>query len=135
MNDPKKEPIALSSNPDTKLCLNCGFPNRNSDSKCMYCRTSLIEDGGLINWIRQTYFVFKWRWQLKQKRDVIEKPVTKPPFYKTAGYFFLGLVLSGVGVFIFTSAVGQNSFSNGLFALLLIAYGFFTLKTLISNKK
>ena len=135
MSDPKKEPITLSDKQDTKLCLNCGFPNRNSDSQCLYCRTSLLEDGGLINWIRQTYFVFKWRWQLKQKRDVIEKPVTKPPFYKTAGYFFLGLVLSGAGIFIFTSAVGQNSFSSGLIALLLIAYGFFTLKTLISNKK
>ena len=135
MNDPKKEPITLSGNPDTKLCLNCGFPNRNSDSKCMYCRTSLIEDGGLINWIRQTYFVLKWRWQFKQKRDGIEKPIAKTPFYRTAGYFFLGLILSGVGVFVFTSAVGQNSFSSGLIALLLIGYGFFTLKTLISSKK
>lgn len=135
MNDPKKEPIALGSNPDTKLCLNCGFPNRNSDSKCIYCRTSLIEDGGLISWIRQTYFVLKWRWQFKQKRDGIDKPIAKNPFYRTAGYFFLGLFLSGVGVFVFTSAVGQNSFSSGLIALLLIGYGFFTLKTLISSKK
>ena len=135
MNDHKKEPITLSANRDTKLCLNCGFPNRNSDSQCMYCRTSLVEDGGLISWIRQTYFVLKWRWQLKQKRDGIEKSVAKTPFYRTAGYLFLGLVLSGAGFFVFTSAVGQNSFSNGLIALFLIGYGFFTLKTLTSNKK
>ena len=135
MDDPKKEPIILSANRDTKLCLNCGFPNRNSDSQCMYCRTSLIEDGGLINWVRQTYFILKWRWQLKQKRDGIGKPVAKTPFYRTAGYFFLGLILSGAGFFVFTSAVAQNSFSNGLIALLLIGYGFFTLRILVINKK
>ena len=135
MDDPKKEPITLSGNRDTKLCLICGFPNRNSDIKCMYCRTSLIEDSGLINWIRQTYFILKWRWQFKKKRDGIEKPVSKTPFYRTAGYFFLGLVLSGIGFFVFTGAVGQNSFSSVLIALLLIGYGFFTIKTLIINKK
>ena len=135
MNEPKKEPIALSGNQDTKLCLNCGFPNRNTDSQCMYCRTNLKEDGGLINWMRQTYYVLRWRWQLKQKRQGIETPESKTPFYRTAGYFFLGLVLSGAGVFVFTSAVGQNSFSSGLIALFLIGYGVFTLKTLIQNKK
>lgn len=135
MDDPKKEPVTLSGKQDTKLCLNCGFPNRNSDRQCMYCRTSLVEDGGLINWIRQTYFIFRWRRQLKQKRDGIEKPTDKTPFYITAGYFFLGLILSMTGVFVFTSAVGQSSFSNVLIALFLIGYGFFTLKTLISNKQ
>jgi hypothetical protein len=133
MEDPKKEPIALSGNQDSKLCLNCGFPNRNTDSQCMYCRTSLIEDGGLINWIRQTYYILRWRWQLKQKREGIEETAPKKPFYRTAGYFFLGLILSGAGIFVFTSAVGQNSFSSGLIALMLIGYGVFTLKNLISK--
>ena len=135
MEDPKKEPIAISRNQDSKLCLNCGFPNRNTDSQCMYCRTSLIEDAGLINWLRQTYYVLRWRWQLKQKREDIEEPATKTPFYRTVGYFFIGLVLSGAGIFVFTSAVGQNSFSSGLIALLLIGYGVFTLKNLISKKE
>jgi hypothetical protein len=57
------------------------------------------------------------------------------PFYRTAGYFFLGLVLSGAGIFVFTSAVGQNSFSTGLIALFLVGYGVFTLKNLISKKE
>ena len=135
MEDPKKEPIAISQNQDSKLCLNCGFPNRNTDSQCMYCRTSLKEDAGLINWLRQTYYVLRWRWQLKQKREDIEKPVSKTPFYRTAGYFFIGLVLSGAGIFVFTSAVGQNSFSSGLIALFLVGYGVFTLKSLISKKE
>jgi hypothetical protein len=134
MEDPKKEPIAISRNQDSKLCLNCGFPNRHTDSQCMYCRTSLKEDAGLINWIRQTYYVLRWRWQLKQKREGIEEPISKTPFYRTASYFFLGLILSGAGVFVFTSAIGQNSFSSGLIALFLIGYGVFTLKTLLSNK-
>ncbi|MBL4665455.1 MAG: hypothetical protein JKY23_05865 [Nitrospinaceae bacterium] len=135
MEDPKKEPIAISRNQDSKLCLNCGFPNRNTDSQCMYCRTSLTEDAGLINWLRQTYYVLRWRWQLKQKREGIEEPISKTPFYRTAGYFFLGLVLSGAGIFVFTSAVGQNSFTSGLIALLLMGYGVFTLKNLISKKE
>jgi hypothetical protein len=135
MEDPKKEPIAISRNQDSKLCLNCGFPNRNTDSKCMYCRTSLTEDAGLINWLRQTYYVLRWRWQLKQKREGIEKPIFKTPFYRKAGYLFLGLVLSGSGIFVFTSAVGQNSFTSGLIALLLMGYGVFTLKNLLIKQE
>ena len=135
MEDPKKEPIAIIGNQDLKLCLNCGFPNRNTDSQCMYCRTSLKEDDGLINWLRQTYYVLRWRWELKQKREVFKKPKPKTSFYKTAGYFFLGLILSGAGIFVFTSAVGQNSFSSGLIALFLVGYGVFTLKSLISKKE
>lgn len=135
MDDPKKEPITLSGNQESKLCLNCGFPNRNTDIQCMYCRTSLIEDNGLISWVRQTYYILRWRWQIKQKRQGVEKTAYKRPFYRTAGYFFLGLVLSGAGVFVFTSAISQNSFSSGLIAFFLIGYGVFTLKTLVSPQK
>ena len=135
MDDSKKEPVTLSGNQDSKLCLNCGFPNRNTDSQCMYCHTSLIEDDGLINWVRQTYYILRWRWQLKQKRVEIEKPASKTPFYKTTAYFFLGLFLSGMGIFVFTSAVGQNSFSSSLIAFFLIGYGVLTLKNLISRQK
>jgi hypothetical protein len=135
MKDPKKEPIAIIGSQDLKLCLNCGFPNRNTDSQCMYCRTSLKEDDGLINWLRQTYYVLRWRWELKQKREVFEKQKPNTPFYRTAGYFFLGLILSGAGIFVFTSAVGQNSFSSSLIALFLVGYGVFTLKSLISKKE
>ena len=135
MGDSKKDPITLSENQDSKLCLNCGFPNRNTDSNCMYCRTSLIEDKGLLNWVRQTYYILRWRRQLKQKQSEIEKHESKTPFYRTAAYFFLGLLLSGMGIFVFTSAVGQNSFSSGLIAFFLIGYGVLTLKTLISKQK
>ena len=92
MDDSKKEPITLSGNQESKLCLNCGFPNRNTDSHCMYCRTSLIEDAGLINWVRLTYYILRWRWQLKQNRGEIEKSESKTPFYRTGAYFFLGLL-------------------------------------------
>jgi hypothetical protein len=71
--------------------------------------------------------------QAKTRR--YRKPVSKTPFYRTAGYFFIGLVLSCAGIFVFTSAVGQNSFSSGLIALLLIGYGVFTLKNLIIKKE
>ena len=135
MDDSRKEPVAINEKQDLKLCLNCGFPNRNTDSHCMYCRTSLKADGGLLNWIRQTYYILKWRRQLKHKQVEVNKSSSKKPFYRTAGYFFLGLVLSGVGIFIFTRAVGQNSFSSSLIAVFLIGYGVITLKTLIFNKK
>ena len=131
MDKPKKEPTTLKQSQDTKLCLNCGFPNRNTDAQCMYCRTSLIEDSGLFNWFRQTYYILSWRWQLKQKRDNLE---SQTPVYRSFGFFVLGVVLSGVGIFVFTSAMSQNSFSSGLIALLLIGYGVVTLKTLFSNK-
>ena len=131
MDKPKKEPTALKQSQDTKLCLNCGFPNRNTDAQCMYCRTSLIEDSGLFNWFRQTYCILRWRWQLKQKRDNLE---SQTPVYRSFGFFVLGVVLSGVGIFVFTSAMSQNSFSSGLIALLLIGYGVVTLKTLFSGK-
>ena len=131
MDKPKKEPATLKESQDTKLCLNCGFPNRNTDTQCMYCRSSLIEDSGLFNWIRQTYYILRSRWQLKQKRDNLE---SKTPVYRSFGFFILGVVLSGVGIFVFTSSMSQNSFSSGLIALLLIGYGVVTLKTLFSGK-
>jgi hypothetical protein len=131
MDKPRKEPATLNHNPDTKLCLNCGFPNRNTDSQCIYCRTSLIDEEGLFSWFRQTYYILRWRWQLKQKRDDLE---SKPPVYRSFGFFVLGVILSGVGIFVFTTAMSQNSFSSGLIALLLIGYGVVTLKTLFTNK-
>ena len=131
MDKPKKEPTLLKPNQDSKLCLNCGFPNRNTDAQCMYCQTSLVEDGGLFNWLRQTYYVLRWRWQLKQKRDTLE---SNPPLYRSFGFFVVGVILSGMGIFVFTSAISQNSFSSGLIALVLVGYGFVTLKTLFSNK-
>ena len=77
MDDSRKEPIVISGNQDLKLCLNCGFPNRNTDSQCMYCRTSLIEDVGPLNWIRQTYYILKWRRQLKHKQVEVNKSSSK----------------------------------------------------------
>ncbi len=131
MDKPKDEPEVLDQSQEDKLCLNCGFPNRNTDARCMYCRTNLIEDDGLINWFRQTYYVLRWRWQLKQKRDNLER---KTPVYRSFSFFVLGVILSGMGIFVFTSAISQNSFSSGIIALLLIGYGVVTLKTLYSNK-
>jgi hypothetical protein len=134
MDKPKKDPITLNQNPDGKLCLNCGFPNRNTDTNCMYCQTSLVEDSGLLNWFRQTYFILRWRWQLKQKRESLDSQESKPPIYRSFGFFALGVVLSAVGIFVFSSAISQSSFSSGLIALLLVGYGVVTLKILFSNK-
>ena len=131
MDKPKKEPIILNQNQNSKLCLNCGFPNRNTDSHCLYCRTSLIEDSGLFNWILQTYYILRWRWQLKQKSDSLE---SKRLTYRAFVFFIIGLILSITGIFVFTSALSQNSFSNGLIALLLIGYGVVTLKKIFSSK-
>ena len=131
MDKPKKEPITLNHSADSKLCLNCGFPNRNTDTQCMYCQTSLIEDEGLFNWFRQTYYILRWRWELRQKRENLEN---NTPIYRSFGFFVIGIILSGAGIFVFTSAISRNSFSSGLVAILLIGYGVMTLKSLFSDK-
>ncbi len=133
MDKNKKEPIALRQPQNYQLCFNCGFPNRQSDANCMYCSTNLVEDNGLLSWLRQTYYVLRWRWQLKQKRENLQK---KSPFafWKSVGYFCLGLILSFSGVYIFTMSISENSFSNAIIAILLLIYGFYTIKTFLSRR-
>lgn len=132
MDKPKKETL-LNQNQDSKICLNCGFPNRSTDSNCMYCQTNLVADSGLISWVRQTYYILRWRWQLKQKRETEHKP-DRISIVKAVGFFLLGAILSGVGLFLFTEAVSNNSFSKGLIAILFLFYGVFTLKSLFLKK-
>lgn len=134
MDKPKKEPIALHHEQQNhRLCLNCGFPNRQADTHCMYCQTSLVEDGGLFSWMRQTYYILRWRWQLKQKREHLNL-TSRSSFLKAMCYFSLGLVLSVAGIYFFTSSISENSFTNAIIALLLICYGFFTLRYLFWKK-
>ena len=134
MDKPKKEPALLHHKPETQLCLNCGFPNRNSDKRCMYCQTSLVEDAGLFSWLRQTYYILRWRWQLKQRRENLQSSPARMSSLKMLGYFLLGALLSGAGIYLFTSAVSEGSFSSGLIAILFLSYGVFTLKTLFIKK-
>ncbi len=135
MDKPKKETL-LNQNTDSKLCLNCGFPNRTSDAHCMYCHTSLLDDQGLISWLRQTYYILRWRWQLKRRqREKVAKPKQQGmTVFKAVGYFLVGAALSGVGIFVFTDAVGSHSFTRGIIAILFLLYGFFTLKALFAKK-
>lgn len=131
MDKPKKEPAILNQSQNSKLCLNCGFPNRKTDSQCMYCRTSLIADNGLFNWLCQAYYILRWRLELRQKRDSLKR---KLPIYRSFGFFVLGVTLSAIGIFVFISSVSQNSFSNGLIAILLLGYGLVTLKKLLVSE-
>ena len=87
----------------------------------------------MLTWFRQTYYILRWRWQLKQKREKVSRS-DRMSFLKGIGFFLLGAVLSGVGVFLFTEAVSKNSFSKGLIAILFLFYGVFTLKGLFSKK-
>ena len=134
MDDPKKEPTPLNERQDFKLCLNCGFPNRPKDTQCMYCHTSIKDDGGVFSWLQQMYYVLKWRWDLKQKRN----PLGQGPNYsliKSIGFFILGAVLSGSGVILFVDSVSRNTFSNAIIAILLLLYGVYTLKTLFISRE
>ncbi|OGW14823.1 MAG: hypothetical protein A3K09_02490 [Nitrospinae bacterium RIFCSPLOWO2_12_FULL_47_7] len=133
MDKPRKEPILLNERQNYKLCLNCGFPNRNGDSKCMYCNTSVVEDKGLVSWLSQTYYILRWRWQLKQKRNNLRFS-SHISLLKGVGFFFFGALLSGVGAYLLSMAVTEGSFSNGLVALIFLLYGFFTIKTLLFKK-
>ncbi len=135
MDKPKKEPILISHRQDYRLCLNCGFPNRNSDAHCMYCNAGLVEETGLFSWVKQTYYILRWRWQLKQHREKRHSSgQERLPLWKGASFFLLGAGLSATGVYLFALALAEKSFSNGLMSVLFFFYGFFTIKTLLSKK-
>ncbi len=133
MDKPKKEPIALRHRQDHKLCLNCGFPNRPSDTHCMFCHASIVEDQGLLSWLRQTYYVLRWRLQLKQKRENLDHNAQKKLF-RFFGYFLIGLMLTLAGGYFFYTSLADHSIFNGLIATLLLLYGFVTFKSLFSSK-
>lgn len=133
MDKPKKEPIALRQRQDHKLCLNCGFPNRPSDTHCMFCHTSIVDDRGLLSWFRQAYYVLRWRWQLKQKREHLDHNRQKK-FFRFFGYFLIGLMLTLAGGYFFYASLTDHSFFNALIAVLLLLYGFVTFKSLFSSK-
>ena len=135
MDRPKKDPALIHNKLGTKLCLNCGFPNRELDRHCMYCQTSMVEEESLISWVRQTYFILRWRWQLKQRLERVEGfPGTYLPLLKLLGYFAVGLILSVSGLYLFSTALNENSFSSGLIAALFLCYGVFTLKSIFVKK-
>ena len=99
----------------------------------MYCKANVAEDKGLIAWVRQTYYVLRWRWQLKRKRENIERQPRKKVL-GFIGYFMIGLVLTLAGAYFFITSLTENSFTSGLVAALLLLYGFFTFKSLFSQK-
>lgn len=134
MDKPQKEPTPLNQRQDLKVCLSCGYPNRTTDSRCMYCSASLKEGGSLLSWFRHTYYVLRWRWELKQKRENLAKASRPALSLKTAGFFILGALLGFAGMYLFIDAIAEKSFSDGIIALLLLLYGFFTLKTLIVRR-
>ena len=131
MDKSEKDPALFRHTMETKLCLNCGFPNRKSDKCCMYCKTSMLEEPGIIPWIRQTYYILRWRRELKQRRKRVDgAPPTNLPNLNLLGYIFIGTILVGAGLYLFASAVSQNSLSSGIIAVLLLFYGILTLKSL-----
>ncbi len=132
MKDQPENEDAVDSNLDTRLCLNCGFPNRNSDNHCMFCNAGLVEDTSLASWVQHTYYVLKWRWQLKQKQSGRSKG-DRLPFLKGVGYFVLGAALAGGGLYLFSIALDTASFSKVLIAILLLLYGGFILKNLLTK--
>ena len=134
MDKPKKEPILLNNQQHHyRLCLNCGFPNRQADTHCMYCQTSLVEDTGLLAWLRQTFYILRWRWQLRRKREHLQGK-SGSGLGRHLGYFLVGVLLSVAGLYLFTVSVAESSFSNALIALLFLFYGGFTLRSLFARK-
>ena len=135
MKKPKKDLASPHRHQETKLCLNCGFPSRASDKRCMYCNTSLFEETGLFPWVRQTFYILRWRWHLKQKRGELGSTFKqhKSAFY-LFGYFIIGAILCGAGLYLLSNAVTENSFSSGLIAVLFLFYGVFTFRSLFLEK-
>ena len=130
MDKSKKYQTQFNRKIQTKLCLNCGFPNRESDKKCMYCKTSIIEETDLISWLQQTFYILRWRRELKQNHTGVANETTRSlVFLKFLVFLIVGVVLSGSGFYFFQRAVTESSFSTALIAFLLIFYGVLTLKS------
>ena len=136
MSKAKKDSALFYGEIDERLCLNCGFPNRKSDRRCMYCRTSLLEGDGFVSWVRKTYYILRWRWQLKQRRDRMcgLSGATHFLTLKLLGYFIVGFTLSALGLYLFSEALADSSFSSGLVAILFLCYGILTLKSVFVKK-
>ena len=136
MSKAKKDSALFHGEIDERLCLNCGFPNRKSDRHCMYCRSSLLEGDGLVSWARKTYYILRWRWQLKQRRARMGglSGVAHYLTLKFLGYFIVGFTLSALGLYLFSEALDDSSFSSGLFASLFLCYGILTLKSVFVKK-
>ena len=136
MSKAKKDSALFHDEINERLCLNCGFPNRKSDRHCIYCRTNLLEGDGVVSWVRKTYYILRWRWQLKQRRDRMDGLLGATQFFtlKLLGYFIIGFVLSASGVYLFSEALANSSFSSGLVASLFLCYGILTLKSVFVKK-
>jgi|TARA_B110000438_G_scaffold269696_1_gene286265 hypothetical protein len=132
MDDSSKETIPLNQRQDFALCLSCGFPNHNSSLRCTYCNTSLKKPTGLISWFRQTYLVFKWKWELREDSSKNENSIFI--LSKKIGFLLTGTGLSGFGFYLFVDSLSHDSFSTAIISILLLLYGFFTLKNLFSGK-
>jgi len=101
----------------------------------MYCKTTVFEETGLLSWIRQTYLILRWRWQLKERRDKANGfSQSYLPVLKFFGYFVVGLLLFMAGLYFFSTGLTESSFSNGLIGMLFLFYGFFTLKSVFIRK-
>ena len=118
-----------------KLCLNCGFPNRESDSHCIYCKNSFLREGDFISWVKNTYYIFRWRWQVKQRKNRVDSSLEFfMPNLKLLGYIFIGVMLSTSGLYLLSDALAESSFSSGIMASLFLFYGIFTLKSVLMKK-
>jgi hypothetical protein len=136
MSKPKKDlPLFSKDSLNEKICLNCGFPNRESDSHCIYCKSSFHQEGDFISWVKNTYYIFRWRWQLKQRKGGVDSSSESfIPNLKVLGYFFVGVTLSIFGLYLFSDALAESSFSSGIVASLFLCYGIFTLKSIFIKK-
>jgi hypothetical protein len=118
-----------------KLCLNCGFPNRESDSHCIYCKNTFLREGDFISWVKNTYYIFCWRWEVKRQKSRVESSSKSLiPNLKILGYFFIGVMLSSAGLYLFSGALAESSFSSGIIASLFLCYGIITLKSVFIKK-
>tara|TARA_B110000881_G_C18101871_1_gene283240 strand:- start:1 stop:411 length:411 start_codon:yes stop_codon:yes gene_type:complete len=136
MSKPKKDQSLFTTDSlNEKLCLNCGFPNRESDSHCIYCKNAFFREGDFISWVKNTYYIFCWRWEVKQRKNPMESfSKSLIPNLKILGYFFIGVMLSTAGLYLFSDALAASSFSSGIIASLFLCYGIITLKSVFVKK-
>ncbi len=115
---------------NAKLCPSCGFPGKATDSKCLYCQTSMQSPASLPpgEWLKWYFARLQWKWKkkkyLKKAPDTLGKGITT----------LVGFALCIIGGFLLTLSITTSSFSNCIIALFFLLYGVFTLKSVLPKK-
>ena len=112
------------------LCLECGFPNRIGDTRCMFCRTPLEKKINFIS--RLEYFFIRIKLKVHQAKKMFKYRKQKRSKFIT---LMVGVLLFLSGSYMFTNALFTNNFTYWMISILFLIYGIFSINFFIHNKQ